>query len=81
MEVAQRIAMMPCTFALARVDNFSVAAGFIDYINGLPGNPVKNRKKHMVVISSTIEENLLKNITANFDVNIIGRGGKGMFIN
>ena len=69
MEVAHRIAMMSCIFALARVNNFVEAAGFIDYINGLPGNPVKNRKKHMVVISTTVDESLLKNITASFDVN------------
>ena len=77
-EFARKIALMPCFFALIRSTNFSQALGFAGYINGLPGNPVKSRKKYVVIFTPKIDSNLMQNLTIHFNVNIITRGSTGM---
>ena len=44
---------------------------FVNYVNDIPGNPVKNRKKHVVISTPIIDKTLMKNKTIHFDVNII----------
>ena len=77
-EFAQKIALMPCFFALITSTNFPQALDFAGYINGLPGNPVKSRKKYVVISTPKIDSNLIQNLTIHFNVNIISRGSTGM---
>ena len=62
---------MPCLFAFIKSQNFSQAMDFVNYVNDIPGNPVKNRKKHVVISTPIIDKTLMKNKTIHFDVNII----------
>ena len=77
-EFARKIALMPCFFALIRSTNFAQALDFAGYINGLPGNPVKNRKKYVVIFTPKIDCNLMQNLTIHFNVNVISPGSTGM---
>ena len=77
-EFARKIALMPCFFAPIRSTNFSQALDFAGYLNGLPGNPVKKRKKYVVIFTPKIDSNLMQNLTIHFDVNIISLGSTGM---
>ena len=70
-EIAQRVALMPCLFAFIRAKNFSQAFDLVNYINDIPGNPVKNRRKHVVISTPRIDKTLMTNKTIHFDVNFI----------
>ena len=70
---------MPCLIAFIKADRLSDGIQFIDYISGLQGNPIiKSKKKHLILMTSTFEQNLLQNRTGNDNLHIISEGEKGM---
>ena len=46
-------------------------ASLIDYVGQLPGTPPRNKKKHLLFITPTIEHDLLRNKSYNFNTHII----------
>ena len=46
-------------------------ASLIDRIGELPGTPPKNKKKHFLFVTPTIEHGLLRNKSFNFNVHMI----------
>ena len=75
-ELAHEVATMPCLVAFFRAGSLDKGMQFVDYINGLKGNPVKNRKKYLIIMTPTINKTLLKNRTIHFNVHIINDQGK-----
>ena len=69
---------MPCLIAFVRADSFAEGMKFVDHINGLKGNPVKNRKKYLILMTPTIDKIILQNKTIAFNVHIINQGKTGM---
>ena len=80
-ELARQVSFMPCLIALIKADNFTQGMQFVDHINGLSGNSVKNRKKHMILITPTIDQTLLQNKTIHFNVNLIIEGKTDIAVN
>ena len=76
-EIARQMMFMPCLLALIKADNFDEAIDFVDCVSSLPGNPVKSKKKYLVIHTSYIDERILENKTGNFNVHIINEGEKG----
>ena len=72
---------MPCLLAFIRADRFDEGVKFLDHISGLPGNPIKNRQKYMILMTPTIDTTLLENRTIHFNVHIINEGKTGMVAN
>ena len=72
---------MPCLIAFVRADSFAEGMQFVDRISGLKGNPVKNRKKYLILMTPTIEQIILQNKTIYFNVHIINQGKTGMEAN
>lgn len=70
---------MPCLIAWIRTDDFAEAMGFVDKINGLQGNPVKNRKKYLVIDTPNIDTRLMQNKTLHVKVHVIKKDKAGMF--
>ena len=73
-ELAHRLASMPCFIALIMSDSFDDAIHFVDYISDLKGNPVKSKKKYLILNTPNIDQSLLQNKTSNFNVHIISHG-------
>ena len=65
---------MPCLIAFVRADSFSEGMKFVDHISGLNGNPVKNRKKYLILVTPPPDITLLQNRTIHFNVHIITQG-------
>ena len=80
-ELAREVASMPCLLAFIRADSFNEGMKFVDHINGLPGNPTKNRKKYLILLTPTIDMTLLQNKTIHFNVHIINEGKTAMIVN
>ena len=76
-ELARQVASMPCLIALIKTDNFDEAMGFVDKINSLQGNPVKSRKKYLVINTPNIDARLMQNKTGNTYVHIMKEGEAG----
>ena len=77
-DIAMRVGSMPCLIAIVKADLFAEALQFVDKISALAGNQIKNRRKHLILITPTIDESLLKNKTVNFNVHIITQSESGM---
>ena len=52
-------------------------ASLIDRIGELPGTPPKNKKKHFLFVTPTIEHGLLRNKSFNFNVHMISPTEEG----
>ena len=76
-KIVDRAASMSCLVAFVEEDNFAEAMQFVDFINTLPGNPIKNRKKHLIIMTQTRDHILLQNKTVSFNVHIISSGEPG----
>ena len=76
-EIARQVMFMPCLVALIKADNFDEAIDFVDHVSSLPGNPVKSKKKYLVINTPTIDERLMQNKTGNIHVHIIKEGETG----
>ena len=79
-ELSRQLSMMHCLVALIKTTNFEDALSFVDRISAVKGNPVKSRKKHIVLHTPYIDHSLLENKTiGNINVHIISPDvtGKG----
>lgn len=70
---------MPCLIAWIKTDDFEEAIDFVEKINGLQGNPVKNRKKNIVIDSPNMDTRLMQNKTLHVKVHVISKDEAGMF--
>ena len=68
---------MRCLVAFIKADNFPEAMDFANYVTSLPGNPVKNKKKYLVLMTPVIKYSLLQNQTGNVAVHIISPNERG----
>ena len=64
---------------VVKSDNFRAMASLIDRIGELPGTPPKNKKKHFLFVTPTIEHGLLRNKSFNFNVHMISPSDEGAF--
>ena len=78
-EIVHQVASLPCLIAWIKTDDFEEAIGFVDKINGLEGNPVKNRKKYIVIDSPNIDTRLMQNKTLHVKVHVMSKDKAGMF--
>ena len=70
--ISQKVAFMKCLITLIEEENFADAIRFIDYLRALNGNPILTKMKHLMIMTTNLDYNLLKNITTgNIDVHII----------
>ena len=79
-ELSRKLSFMPCLVALIKTSNFEDALSFVDRISAVKGNPVKSKKKHLVLHTPYIDQRLLENKTiGNINVHIISPDvtGKG----
>ena len=80
MELAHIVASMPCFIAFVRAGDFAEGLQFVDHISNLEGNPMKNKKKYLIVMTPTIDHSLLQNKTGNTNVYVIHQDGAGTVI-
>ena len=76
-EVITQIASMPCLLALVKEANFTKGMNFVNYIEDLPDNSVKRKKKHFILITQNADYKLFENRTGNANVHIISQLGEG----
>ena len=74
-ELARQVAFMPCLIAFIKTDSFDEAMNFVDRISGLKGNPVKSKKKYLVLNTPDIDQRLMQNKTGNINVHLISSEG------
>ena len=78
--LSRQLSKMPCLVALIKTPNFEEALEFVDRIAAVKGNPVKSRKKHIVLHTPYIDHSLLENKTiGNINVHIISKADSGRF--
>ena len=75
---AKSITSMPCLVAHVKTESFHEAMGFLDFINGLSGNTIINRRKHLIITTPTINYGLMQNKTTAFGTHIISQDKKGI---
>ena len=79
-ELSRKLSFMPCLVALIKTTNFEDALSFVDRISAVKGNPVKSRKKHLVIHTPYIDQRLLQNKTiGNINVHFISKADSGGF--
>ena len=76
-EVITQIASMPCLLAVVKEANFTKGMNFVNYIEDLPDNSVKRKKKHFILITKYVDYNHFENRTGNANVHIISQLGEG----
>ena len=72
-ELIRQVSSMQCLIALIMSDSFTEAMQFVDFISDLKWNPVKNRRKHIILTTPNIDQELLQNKTNNINVHIISQ--------
>ena len=78
--LSRQLSIMPCLVALIKTTNFEEALEFVDRIAAVKGNPVKSRKKHLVIHTPYIDQRLLQNKTiGNINVHFISKADSGRF--
>ena len=79
-ELSRKLSFMPCLVALIKTTNFEDALSFVDRISAVKGNPVKSRKKHLVIHTPYIDQRPLQNKTiGNINVHFISEADSGGF--
>ena len=79
-ELSRQLSIMPCLVALIKTTNFEEALEFVDRIAAVKGNPVKSKKKHLVLHTPYIDHSLLENKTiGNINVHIVSKADSGRF--
>ena len=63
--------MVKSIHKVVKSDNFAAMASLIDYVGQLPGTPPKNKKKHFLFVTPTVDHGLLRNKSYNFNVHVI----------
>ena len=77
-ELIHQVSSMQCLIALIMSDSFTEAMQFVDFISDLKSNPAKIRKKHLILNTPNIDQELLQNKTNNINVHVISQA-KGMY--
>ena len=78
-ELSRQLSMMPCLFALVKT-TFEDALSFVDRISAVKGNPVKSKKKHLVLHTPYVDQRLLENKTiGNINVHFVSKADSGRF--
>ena len=77
-ELIHQVSSMQCLIALIMSDSFTEAMQFVDFISDLKWNPAKNKKKHLILNTPNIDQELLQNKTNNINVHVISQA-KGMY--
>ena len=72
-KLINQVSSMHCLIASIMSDSFTEAMQFVDYISDLKWNPVKNRKKYLILNTPDIDQELLQNKTNNINVHIISQ--------
>ena len=75
---SKSLTTMPCLVAYVKTESFHEAMDFLDYVNGLPGNTIINRRKHLIITIPTIDYGLIQNKTTTFGSHIISQDKKGI---
>ena len=79
-QLSRQLSVMPCLVALIKTSNFEDALSFVDRISAVKGNPVKSKKKHLVLHTPYIDQRLLENKTiGNINVHFISKADSGRF--
>ena len=79
-ELSRQLSIMPCLVALVKTTTFEGALSFVDRISAVKGNPVKSKKKHLVLHTPYIDQRLLENKTiGNINVHFINKADSGRF--
>ena len=79
-ELSRQLSIMSCLVALIKTTNIEDALSFVDRISALKGNPVKSKKKHLVLHTPYIDQRLLENKTiGNINVHFIRKADSGRF--
>ena len=79
-ELSNELSTMPCLIALIKTTNFEDALSFVERISAVKGNPVKSRKKYLVLHTPYIDRKLLENKAIGYiDVHIISKADSGRF--
>ena len=76
--IGHHVASMPCLSVILEEDNFAKGMEFIDFMEDLPENSAKRKKKLFIFITQNVDNSLLQNRTGNVNVHIISQAGKGM---
>ena len=77
---AKSITSMPCLVAYVKTESFQEAMDFLDYINGLSGNTIINRRKHLIIMTPTIDYGLMQNKTTTFGAHMISQDKTGKYL-
>ena len=79
-QLSHQLSVMPCLVALIKTTNFEDALSFVDRISAVKGNPVKSRKKYLVLQTPYIDRWLLENKAIGYiNVHIISKADYGRF--
>ena len=80
-QITKLISTITCVIAHVKADSFNEAVAFLDFINGLPGNMVKNRKKYLVLMipTATIDYGLIHNQSSMFGTHFIVQNSAGKY--
>ena len=78
--LSHQLSIMPCLIALIKTTNFEEALEFVDRIAAVKGNPVKSRKKYLILHTPYIDPRLLENKAIGYiNVHIISKADSGRF--
>ena len=74
------VTSMPCLIALVKTDNFTEGMEFVDYIQAVPENSFRRKKKHVVLLSLTkiVDYGSLTNRSGNYKLHIISQNEAGI---
>ena len=79
-ELSRQLSMMHCLVALLKTTNLEDALSFVERISAVKGNPVKSRKKYLVLQTPYIDRRLLENKAIGYiNVHIISKADSGRF--
>lgn len=73
-----QVSSMPCLIVLLMEDNLAEGMKFVEFVEDLPDNSVKRKKKHFILMAQNVDYSLLQNRTGNVDVHIISQDGQGV---
>ena len=80
-ELSRQLSIMPCLIALVKTTTFEDALSFLDRISAVKGNPVKSKKKHLVLHTPNIDQRFLENKSiGNINVHFISKADSGGFL-
>ena len=80
-EFLRTLSSMSCLILVVKSYDFPAMASLIDYIGELPGTPIKNKKKHLLFVTPTMDHDLLRNKSYNFNVHIVSPAEAGSLFN